>query len=70
MLAECSDEQGSHWYMNCPLTVVILVGGVAIVMHEADGDLLHAYEDVGFGVWALLGCEGRLSVDLALLLLL
>ena len=53
--------------MNCPLTVVMLVGGVAIAMPEADGDLLCAYKDVGFGVCALLGCEECLSVDLALL---
>ena len=56
--------------MNRLLTVVILVGGVAIVMHEVDGDLLRAYEDVGLGVCALLIREGSLSIDLALLSLL
>ncbi len=51
--------------MNCPLTVVIFVGGVAMVTLEVDDDRLRLYE-AGLGVWVLLSCGGRRSVDLAL----
>ncbi len=52
--------------MNCPLTVVMFVGGVAMVTREVDDDdRLRLYE-AGLGVWVLLSCGGRRSVDLAL----